>query len=267
SFSSGVVQGSKSVGGLIGRNNGSVSNVFSNADLSGIEIEKNGELVFEGENIGGIVGYNSNNISNSYFVGSINGVKNTGGIAGIDFGNIVSSYYVNSISGLTNKNGEGKYVSELKLKSTFVGWDFDNIWNISEGESFPFLRSFEDIILTDEFSVSGFVRDFEGRAIDNILIEIYSVQKNDDGNFVPDLTNKITEVFSNSEGYWSIDKLSGRIAVVPKNNEGTYFYPNFVVTNSSSNMSFKYLEFEGGEGTETSPYLISNEKQLDYMRY
>ncbi|WP_167849001.1 hypothetical protein, partial [Geotoga petraea] len=25
--------------------------------------------------------------------------------------------------------------------------------------------------------------------------------------------------------------------------------------------------FEGGEGTETSPYLISNEKQLDYMRY
>jgi hypothetical protein len=227
----------------------------------------NENLVFEGENIGGIVGYNSKDISNSYFVGSINGTKNTGGISGLDSGNIVSSYYSNSISGLTNRNGEGKYVSELKMKSTFVDWDFDNVWNIDEEKSFPSLISFEDIVLSDEFSVSGFIKDFDGKAIDNVSIEIYSVQKDLDGNFVPDLSNKITDSVSNTEGYWTIDNLSGRVAVVPKNSAGTYFYPSFVVVNSSYSMSFKFLEFPGGEGTETSPYLIADEKQLDYMRY
>ena len=34
--------------------------------------------------------------------------------------------------------------AELKQKSTYVGWDFDNIWTIDEGVSYPRLRCFEN---------------------------------------------------------------------------------------------------------------------------
>ena len=34
-------------------------------------------------------------------------------------------------------------VAELKQRSTYVGWDFDNVWTINESVSYPKLRCFE----------------------------------------------------------------------------------------------------------------------------
>ncbi|MBD5227821.1 MAG: BACON domain-containing protein [Bacteroidales bacterium] len=36
-----------------------------------------------------------------------------------------------------------KTEAELKRRSTYVGWDFDNVWTIDEGVSYPKLRCFE----------------------------------------------------------------------------------------------------------------------------
>lgn len=54
---------------------------------------------------------------------------------------INSSYYNNDKIGVVPDNpiGVPKSSKEMKLKETFSGWDFNNIWNIFEGMIFPFL--------------------------------------------------------------------------------------------------------------------------------
>jgi len=35
--------------------------------------------------------------------------------------------------------GTGKKTSEMYQKSTYVNWDFNNIWDIDEGKNYPYL--------------------------------------------------------------------------------------------------------------------------------
>lgn len=46
----------------------------------------------------------------------------------------------------------GKSSQELRKESTFEGWDFDNVWDIDEGVSFPYLKN----ELPEPFSVGAF---------------------------------------------------------------------------------------------------------------
>lgn len=34
----------------------------------------------------------------------------------------------------------GKTTSEMFQKLTYSGWDFENIWNIAEGNDYPYLK-------------------------------------------------------------------------------------------------------------------------------
>jgi hypothetical protein len=87
------------------------------------------------------------NISNCYSVGKVSG-DDSGGLVGGEVEGVVStraivasSYYNTETSG-QNDDGKGipKTTAEMMQQATFKGWDFDNIWTIDEGSSYPSLR-------------------------------------------------------------------------------------------------------------------------------
>jgi hypothetical protein len=95
--------------------------------------------------IGGLIGnINKDHIMNCYAIGFIKGENNTGGLVGISENNpqIEHCYYDTNTSGqIDTGKGIPKTTTEMMQRYTFYPhWDFENIWNIDEGESYPYLR-------------------------------------------------------------------------------------------------------------------------------
>lgn len=136
SCSTGSVTGIYTTGGLIGMNDyGTVTNSYSTGSVTGSD-----------SGTGGLVGENYGDITNSYSAGKITGSSETGGLVGIDDGTITSSYWDTQTSGMnTSAGGVGKTTAQMKQQSTFTGWDFNTVWAIEEGVSYPYLRSNEQI--------------------------------------------------------------------------------------------------------------------------
>lgn len=138
-FSTGAVSGgylSGALGGLVGWNTGggSISNCFSTGTVTG------------GVNsvyLGGLVGYNyQGSIGNCFSTGIVTNGSNSyhlGGLAG-DNNDIISSCYFLITSGPDNGYGTPLTDAQMKQKSSFVGWDFDAVWDIIEGQAYPYLR-------------------------------------------------------------------------------------------------------------------------------
>jgi hypothetical protein len=146
SYSTGAVTGEKNVGGLMGFSEwaSEISNSYSIGTVTGES------------NIGGLVGNNYNEwggiISNSYSIGTVTGENNVGGLVGnnirifssgsVSYGEISNSYYDSQISNQSDTNkGEGKTTAEMKQQSTFVNWDFNDIWDINNtvNNGYPYL--------------------------------------------------------------------------------------------------------------------------------
>jgi len=119
-----AVAGKKFVGGLVGRNDGTVSNSYSSGRVSGEwavgglvgwnaygTVTSNSEStcnVNGTENVGGLVGFNAGTVSSSHYsTGSVNGIKYVGGLMGYnDVGSIVSqSDSTGSVEGNENVGG------------------------------------------------------------------------------------------------------------------------------------------------------------------
>ena len=134
-----------SVGGLVGANygNGTITNCYSTGSVSGY----NG--------IGGLVGSNWGTITNCYSTVSVSEYDCGGGLVGENNGNIGNCYFL-SISGPNNGYGAPLTDAQMKQQSSFVGWDFVNIWDISEGVTYPFLRE------NNQFLLNQMVRPVEG---------------------------------------------------------------------------------------------------------
>ena len=95
-YSSGTVTGSlggQVVGGLIGRNFGTLSNSYSSATVSGDTY------------VGGLAGASPSNINNSYSTGSVSGNTYVGGLVGRQTATVSNSYSSSSVSGTTNVGG------------------------------------------------------------------------------------------------------------------------------------------------------------------
>jgi hypothetical protein len=138
SYSTGTVTGITSVGGLVGRNRGSVNTSYTVARVSG------------NERVGGFVGSNRGSIATCYSTGVVNGVQSVGGLVGWDSSdsNVTSSFWDTETSvQTTSAGGEGKTTAEMQMASTFLeaGWDFvdetangtDDTWWILEGQDYP----------------------------------------------------------------------------------------------------------------------------------
>jgi len=95
SYSTGSVQGEWEVGGLAGRNEGTVSQSYSAGSVSGNNY------------VGGLVGGNGGTVSESYSTGSVSGDEYVGGLVGLNYyatvsqsystGSVVGSYYVGGL--------------------------------------------------------------------------------------------------------------------------------------------------------------------------
>jgi len=138
---SGSVSGTSCVGGLIGDNTTAltVSDCYSLCTISGHEF------------VGGIAGENSGNILYSYAAGRVDGNDFAGALVGEDHDpDFVSCFWdsninsdVNGIGNGSDPNVVGLTTVQMQQRSTFTdaGWDFINVWDIGENQTYPFLRT------------------------------------------------------------------------------------------------------------------------------
>lgn len=165
----GSVSGNVYVGGLTAWNDGVILYSYSDCYVS------------HGNYLGGLVGFSFNStISNCYSTGAVDGNTYVGGLIGnSDLGTIFNCYttamvdgngFVGSLAGesvdgyftacfwnedinpdvngfgtgnTSDPNVIGRSTAEMKNQSTFtdVGWDFVEVWDIGENQTYPFLRT------------------------------------------------------------------------------------------------------------------------------
>ena len=139
SYALGPVSGELQIGGLVGWNYlGEISNAYATGSV-------NGE-----SQIGGLVGRNEGGaVSKSYATGAVNGETQIGGLIGWDEGGSVEASFWNTRTSGRDQSagGTGRTTGQMVRRSTYTDveppWDFTNIWNIDQGQSYPFLRNAE----------------------------------------------------------------------------------------------------------------------------
>jgi hypothetical protein len=133
SFFVGSVFGTYSVGGLVGvlgeEGDGNIFNSYFRGFVFGTDYY-----------IGGLVGNNFGVIEKCYSTGDVYGTNYVGGLLGADEGGTIENSYWNIDLFPTSDGGEGKTTEQMKQKSTFTDWDFNNVWQIQEGTTYPYLR-------------------------------------------------------------------------------------------------------------------------------
>jgi len=152
-----VASGSAYVGGLVGYNSSTISESYSTGNINASSY------------VGGLVGYNQNIIMNSYSAGSVTGTDHVGGLIGrIWYGNTTNCYSIGAVTGTSDTgamvgskfegsitssyfltgsgpdNGFGLSLTDAQMKqqASFIDWDFIEIWNIGENQTYPFLRTY-----------------------------------------------------------------------------------------------------------------------------
>jgi hypothetical protein len=165
----GDVTGGRYAGGLVGWSSGRIDKCYAKNDVSSAATDSYA---------GGIVGYSRGRIDNSYAINTVTGAASGGLVGELSQGRMKCCYAAGffgaggSIGGLIGRNDRGTIVSsywnlrtsrvrrmcgvefmasscdddmgkmpgEMTRSSTFVGWNFDSIWDIDEGNGFPRLR-------------------------------------------------------------------------------------------------------------------------------
>jgi hypothetical protein len=122
------------LGGLVGYNNGDISNCFASSVIVPTSIRVS-------EPFGGLVAHNTGTILNCYSTSHIDITEATAGLTGSNTGSVINSFWDIETSGQTESaGGVGKTTAEMKMESTFVGWDFVEVWDIGENQTYPYLR-------------------------------------------------------------------------------------------------------------------------------
>jgi hypothetical protein len=97
--------------------------------------------------VGGLVGYNLvGTIRNSYASGAVSGSVLVGGLVGENGGTITNAYYPEddiTCTGCDNSFGnttKANLQNETWLTTAPNDWDFDTVWGLVEGVTYPYLR-------------------------------------------------------------------------------------------------------------------------------
>jgi len=210
-------------GGIVGENEGGVIqySYYSGSNLDGESY------------IGGIAGYhNGGIIENCLSTGTMSGAA-VGGLTGRCDGTIINSFWnlnvtlnatVDGSCNLINSHGETP--SELKKQATYTtkydtNWDFDNVWVITDGLSYPGLRGIGDSLSApDNVIASSDQSDGVHLSWDDVTFDIggytyssvYRVYRSDS----PDANPPETEVTGWQVGHTLVDATA-----VP---EAVYYY-------------------------------------------
>ncbi len=134
SYATGAVtgKGTDPTGGLVGENSGDITDSYATGTVTGRK------------RTGGLVGSNwvSGTITNSHATGAVTGTWYTGGLVGDNAGGTISnSFWDTDTSGqFVSAGGTGKTTAEMLQSSTFIaaGWDYENIWQQQDGETYPY---------------------------------------------------------------------------------------------------------------------------------
>ncbi len=131
------VAGKANVGGIAGNNTGTIINSHVLGTVSGED------------RVGGAAGTSTGRILHSYSAAAVQGESRTGGLVGKAEivvnrfsvgGEVAGSYYDSEVAGDGNNGyGEARTTGEMMRKETFDAWDFERVWAIDEGESYPLL--------------------------------------------------------------------------------------------------------------------------------
>lgn len=135
SYASGAVTGANGsyyIGGLAGElvNDCLVQNSYATGSVSGTQY------------IGGLIGSTqTSSITHAYAAGHVYGTTNVGGLIGYAYKSTTPTdgYWDIQTSGqLTSTGGLGRSTVEM-YRQAMYGWDFTKVWNIHEGQGYPFL--------------------------------------------------------------------------------------------------------------------------------
>lgn len=149
-WATGTVTGSRYVGGLAGHIvEGMLYYCYSQASVVGVTDTITGGL---NEAIGGLIGRISNSYSlaaKCYAAGVVQqpsiSTPNVGGLVGLNEGAVVADcFWDMQVSGQsTSAGGTGLPTAQMKQGITYIdaGWDFVNIWDIGEHQTYPYIRS------------------------------------------------------------------------------------------------------------------------------
>jgi hypothetical protein len=163
SYSTGSVTGKYYVGGLVGAiwgENSVVSNSYSTGDVTRSEGTDTWNGGFCGWNESGLS--QSGTIENCYSIGSVyyTGASDptNKGFVGYNVGGIYTNNFWDSEASnqSTATGATGKTTTQMKIQSTFTGWNFSTIWEIigGNGANYPTLRNNPEAPTTQASNIS-----------------------------------------------------------------------------------------------------------------
>ncbi len=148
-YATGAVGGGASVGGLVGRNGGTIEDAYASGAIG-----LSANSAASQQNLGGVIGWSvaGSSASRLYFSGAVSGSGFASGTVGAvvgraDTGAAVGPAFFDAQSaGTENDHGgsAGRSTAEMKQQSSFGGFNFGEnaIWRIYEGHTTPLLKAF-----------------------------------------------------------------------------------------------------------------------------
>ncbi len=247
------VIGSQYVGGLLGLSiRATINNCFAAGEISGLGY------------VGGIIGKNTNysSVNSCYSYTKVSEAYCAGAIIGRnDGGSVLNNCYYNTYL-CDISNGIGLDYSgqsaialdseQMKQISSFSGFDFDTVWIITDGHTFPRLRDVFCFPIVQKLNPYAKVNNYYNDTIkliqmDGLIDSIYL--KNSPENLV--LTNDTIASWTPNE--------TGKC------------YANTIISGIDDRLAMYrhgicVYSFEGG-GTEALPYQITNVDELNQVRF
>jgi len=142
------VTGTYIVAGLVGGNNGIVSDCYCNGNIAGDDC------------VGGTVGYNRNgSVSNTYSAGSVVGETNVGGLVGISDGGLTNCHSSSTITGWDTVGGlagasTGSVANSYSSGTVTAWYSVGSLIGVNEGS---LSNSYSSGSVTGWYSVGGLV--------------------------------------------------------------------------------------------------------------
>ena len=249
-------------GGLVCQNKGTINACYVTGYMAGeyvgmLTYSNSGTITscytsgfIAGSISAGLCYANLGTISGSYTaVGSLNDMDNDGFV----WQNHGSSHgYFNKELFAINRTPTaiGLTTAEMQQQAKFEGWDFTNVWSITEGKSFPRLQGVYNYpLLLPTYPIDGIPNVPYYANIDIIEMD-YPVAS--------------VELTKAPEGMELIDRF---IDWTPKTG-GEYDVTITITDTNGKAVAYTYtITVElWGSGTEANPYLIHTIAELDYMR-
>jgi len=250
-YSTGTVNGDREVGGLVGASSGEITACYSAGAVNG-----NWE-------VGGLVGLNYGTIATSFAVGEVKGTTWTGGLVGRNSETTGTDCYWNTETSGQNKSacGKGMAAAKMKEQATYVGWDFDGVWDMNgiNNNGYPFLRWQRfDVVPTAPTAP----QDFTATPGDGQVVLSWTAPENDGGSAISHY-----EVSSDNGATWVTASTGTSHTFTGLTNGTEYTFKVRAVNGIGPGAQASatatpiappaWPEFAGGSGTEENPYLIS----------